>query len=83
MSSNPPLPRSGCRRSAATAVAKPPSDAIVFDTIRRFKGLERPVVVLVELRANDAKVERLLDVGRSRATRHLIVIGQDDRSPGG
>ena len=27
-----------------------PSDAILCETIRRFKGLERPVVVLVELR---------------------------------
>ena len=35
---------------AASAVPEPPSDAIVCDTIRRFKGLERPVIVLVRAR---------------------------------
>jgi hypothetical protein len=59
---------------AATDVREPPSDAIAFDTIRRFKGLERPVVILVELRAGDTRLERLLYVGASRATQHLIVI---------
>ena len=52
-----------------------PSDAILCDTIRRFKGLERPVVVLVELDGVDAgKLDRLLYVGTSRARQHLVVI---------
>ena len=41
-----------------------PSDCVVFETVRRFKGLERPVVVLVEL----------LYVGLTRATTQLVVI---------
>ncbi|HLO35516.1 MAG TPA: ATP-binding domain-containing protein, partial [Candidatus Deferrimicrobium sp.] len=59
---------------AASAVPEPPSDAIVCDSIRRFKGLERPVIVLAELDPADAKLERLLYVGASRARQHLIVI---------
>ena len=54
-----------------------PSDVILCDTIRRFKGLERPVIVLVELPADDARLERLLYVGASRARQHLVVIGSD------
>jgi hypothetical protein len=49
---------------------------ILFDTIRRFKGLERPVIILVELSLTDAKMlDRLLYVGGSRARQHLVVIG--------
>ena len=51
------------------------SDAILCETIRRFKGLERPVVVLVELDSVDTtKVDRVLYVGASRARQHLVVI---------
>ena len=50
-----------------------PDDVILFESIRRFKGLERPVVVLVELR-DDEKLERLFYVGASRARQHLVVI---------
>jgi hypothetical protein len=60
---------------AASLVPAPPNDAIVCDSIRRFKGLERPVIVLVELRADDAHLDRLLYVGASRARQHLAVIG--------
>lgn len=59
---------------AASLVPEAPTDAIICDTIRRFKGLERPVIILVELKPDDAKLERLLYVGASRATQHLIVI---------
>ena len=52
-----------------------PSDVILCDTIRRFKGLERPVVILVELKADDPRLARLLYVGASRARQHLVVIG--------
>lgn len=60
---------------AANETPDLPSDAILCDTIRRFKGLERPVVVLVELDGADpAKLDRLLYVGASRARQHLVVI---------
>lgn len=52
-----------------------PSDAILCDTIRRFKGLERPVVVLAELEGVEPeRLEPLLYVGASRARQHLVVI---------
>lgn len=47
---------------------------VVFDSIRRFKGLERPVVVLVELEGVLESLETLY-VGISRAQAHLMVIG--------
>jgi hypothetical protein len=60
----------------AQDVPELPSDMILCDTIRRFKGLERPVIILVELSTNDAKMlDRLLYVGGSRARQHLVVIG--------
>jgi hypothetical protein len=41
-----------------------------------FKGLKRPVIILVELSRNDDKMlARLLDVGGSRARQYLVVIG--------
>ncbi len=55
----------------AGAVPEAPSDVIVCDSIRRFKGLEKPVVVLVELRPDDERLERLLYIGSSRARQHL------------
>ena len=55
-------------------VPAPPDDVILCDSIRRFKGLERPVVVLVELRADDARLDRLLYIGASRARQHLVVV---------
>ncbi len=78
MLGNPAVDDAGppSRRCAANDTPELPSDAILCDTIRRFKGLERPVVVLVELRADDdAKLERMLYVGASRAQQHLVVIG--------
>ena len=61
--------------AAATEAPELPSDAILCDTIRRFKGLERPVVVLVELGDVDpVRLNQLLYVGASRARQHLVVI---------
>jgi hypothetical protein len=63
----------------AHLVPELPSDVILFDTIRRFKGLERPVIVLVELGLAEAKMlDRLLYVGASRARQHLVVIGTSE-----
>jgi hypothetical protein len=36
--------------------------------------LERPVIVLVELRADDKRLDQLLYIGASRARQHLVVI---------
>ncbi len=61
---------------ASRDVPELPSDMILFDTIRRFKGLERPVIILVELSSDDSKMlDRLLYVGGSRARQHLVAIG--------
>jgi hypothetical protein len=59
---------------AASATPDLPSDAILCETIRRFKGLERAVVVLVELRPDDERLDQHLYVGASRARQHLVVI---------
>ena len=59
---------------AAADVPPQPSDVVLCDSIRRFKGLERPVVVLVELRPEDPRLERLLYIGASRARQHLVIV---------
>ncbi|MBA2374086.1 MAG: ATP-binding domain-containing protein [Chloroflexi bacterium] len=59
---------------AAHAAPELDSDVILCETIRRFKGLEKPVIVLVELRADDPRLDRMLYVGASRARQHLVVI---------
>jgi hypothetical protein len=59
---------------AADQVPDQPSDTILCDSIRRFKGLERPVVILTELAADDARLRQLLYVGLSRATQHAILV---------
>ena len=49
-------------------------DEILFETIRRFKGMEREVVVLVELPVTGERLDELLYVGLTRATTELVVI---------
>ena len=49
-------------------------DEILFETIRRFKGMEREVVVLVELPVDGDRLDELLYVGLTRATTELVVI---------
>lgn len=56
------------------AVPAEPDDVVVFETVRRFKGLERPVVVLVELPESGARLEELLYVAVTRATTQLVAI---------
>ncbi len=55
-------------------VPEEPDDCVVFETIRRFKGLERQVVVLVELPETGVRLDELLYVGLTRATTQLVVI---------
>jgi hypothetical protein len=59
----------------ADQVPEQPTDTILFDSIRRFKGLEREVVVLVKLDESDPRLEQLLYVGATRARQHLVVVG--------
>ncbi|CAN5580054.1 hypothetical protein BH23CHL7_BH23CHL7_15890 [soil metagenome] len=61
---------------AADQTPEQPSDTILCDSIRRFKGLEREVVVLVELDKSDPRLEQLLYVGATRARQHLVLIGR-------
>ena len=51
-----------------------PTDCVVFETVRRFKGMERQVVVLVELPESAERLDELLYVGLTRATTQLVVI---------
>ncbi len=50
---------------------------VLFQSIHRFKGLERPVVILVELE-DRLKDEELIYVGITRARAHLVVIGSGE-----
>ena len=59
---------------SADAVPDQPAGTILCDTIHRFKGLERDVVVIAELRPDDNRLERLLYVGATRAKHHLVVV---------
>lgn len=68
----------GCGRLGSARpcrVSEVTSGCVVVDTVRRFKGLERSVVLLVELESTIDDLE-LLYVGITRARSHLIVIGQ-------
>ena len=60
----------------ADQLPQEPADAgiVRFETIRRFKGLERPVVILCELPEEARRLDALLYVGLTRATAHLVVI---------
>jgi len=58
-------------RAARTGAA---TDAIRIETIRRFKGLESPVVILC-LTGESIPEEELLYVALTRARAHLLVIG--------
>jgi len=49
---------------------------VPFESIHRFKGLERPVVVLVDIGAYvEQDNAELLYVGLTRARLHLVVVG--------
>ncbi len=65
-------------------IPEDPGDMPLFDSIRRFKGLEAPVVVLVELpeisSAGEwpARLDELLYVALTRATSSLTVIASPE-----
>jgi hypothetical protein len=59
----------------AEEVPEPPKDVVLCESIRRFKGLERPVVVFLEVPRDDPeRLDRLLYIASSRAIQHLVVI---------
>lgn len=61
--------------AAADVPEEPKDDGVVlFETVRRFKGLERPVVILCELPEDGRRVDELLYTALTRATAHLVVI---------
>ena len=52
-----------------------PAGRVCFSSIRGFKGLESPVVVLCELEdLEDETLDQQLYVGFSRATTHCVVV---------
>ncbi len=54
---------------------EPADDGVVlFETVRRFKGLERPVVILCELPEEAERLDQLLYTALTRSTTQLIVI---------
>ncbi len=59
---------------SADQVPDQPPGTILCESIYRFKGLERDVVVLVEIRPEDERLQRLMYVGATRAKHHLVVI---------
>ena len=59
---------------SADQVPDQPPGTILCESIYRFKGLERDVVVLAEIRPDDERLERLMYVGATRAKHHLVVI---------
>ena len=62
------------RKLPPEAIADEPDDCVLFETVRRFKGLEREVVVLVELPADVPRLDELLYVAITRATTQLVVV---------
>ena len=60
---------------AAADIPEAPADVVLCESIRRFTGLERPVVVLLEVPRDDPeRLDRLLYLGMSRAREHLVLI---------
>jgi hypothetical protein len=60
----------------ADEVPDEPADAgiVLFESIRRFKGLERGVVIVCELPEEGERLDQLLYTAFTRATAHLVVI---------
>ena len=61
----------------ATDADEMSEDAVVIDTVRRFKGLERPVVLLA-FRSEDRGASEYAYIGLSRASSHLVVSGSTE-----
>lgn len=68
----------GVERFGVFSCAPPPGTAgkVIFESVRRFKGLDSPVVILIEMESviDDAA---LMHVAITRARSHLAVIGSE------
>jgi superfamily I DNA/RNA helicase len=71
---NEALHDDGSSRGLAPEDVPDEPDEVLFETIRRFKGMEREVVVLVELPVVGERLDELLYVGLTRATTELVMI---------
>ena len=71
---NAALHDDGTSRGLAPEDVPDEPDEVLFETIRRFKGMEHEVVVLVELPTAGERLDELLYVGLTRATTELVVI---------
>ena len=69
-----PCGTTAARRAWRPRTVPDEPDEVLFETIRRFKGMEREVVVLVELPVTGDRLDELLYVGLTRATTELVVI---------
>ena len=68
----------GCGQFTYTKEPKPVGPYIRFSSIRAFKGLESPVVILCELEdLDDETIDQQLYVGFSRARNHCIVVAPE------
>jgi hypothetical protein len=75
---NAALHDDGTSRGLAPEDVPDEPDEVLFETIRRFKGMEREVVVLVELPTEGERLDELLYVGLTRATTELVVIAPSE-----
>jgi hypothetical protein len=67
--------QAGCGKYAFVDEPKPLGDYVRFGSIRGFKGLESPVVILCELEDIDGEtIDQQLYVGFSRARNHCVVV---------
>jgi len=68
----------GCGAYELVDEPRPLGDYIRFASIRGFKGLESPVVILCELEdLDDATIDQQLYVGFSRARNHCLVVAPE------
>jgi superfamily I DNA/RNA helicase len=70
--------KAGCGKFTYTKEPKPVGPYIRFSSIRAFKGLESPVVILCELEdIEDETIDQQLYVGFSRARNHCLVVAPE------
>ena len=62
------------KRLPPQQVPPEPAGSVLFETIRRFKGMERDAVILVELPEEHERLNELMYVAITRATTHLTII---------
>lgn len=66
--------RSGISGIPVTSCSEPAKDSAILDTVRRFKGLESKIVIIV-IGGDLILSTELLYVATSRARTHLVIVG--------